>query len=103
MLLIYNMTKVLAKNREYAIAMNKYWFRKSKNLILGSIPISWEGWLTIAVFFGLVWVLGLALGLRGIEFSLTYGVFIVGVILMLIVAAILMRSRIRPTEPEPKK
>ena len=47
---------------------NKHWFRKrhglrSKDLGYGWVPISWEGWVSIAVMlagiFGIMWYFGI--------------------------------------------
>jgi len=36
---------------------NKYWF-KSKRFGWGYVPISWEGWLSVAIFMVLIYLSG---------------------------------------------
>jgi hypothetical protein len=60
-------------------AMNRYWFRRKVHG-LGATPATWEGWLVILVYVGLM--IGLARYLTGRESPLPVPVFPVVAIIL---------------------
>lgn len=82
--------------------MNKYWFRKrqglkTKDLGWGWIPISWEGWLVILLFFALIGIFGYILGIfkSNVPTSRNF-VFLTGLLLLIGVATTISHNRTRP-------
>jgi len=82
--------------------MNKYWFRKrqglkSKDLGWGWIPITWEGWLAVLLFFALIAILGYILDIFSSEVSVAQGfTFLAGLLVLLILASFISRSKTKP-------
>lgn len=69
--------------------MNKYWFRKRRGLLTkdlgwGWIPISWEGWVTIASALALIVASGFAIGVFSDEATLQQGFLFIAAILAVI-------------------
>lgn len=79
--------------------MNKYWFRKrrglwSKDLGWGWMPITWEGYVVVGLFFILIGVVAHSTGMLSGEVSLAAGfMFLAAVLILISFAAIVSRVK----------
>jgi len=82
--------------------MNKYWFRKRRGLFTwdmgwGWIPISWEGWLLLAMYFIAIFSAGILEGVYKPDASISEGIwFCVDLLFLTLLLAFVCSRKCRP-------